>query len=211
MYVLGVTGGLAAGKSTASRVFKERGALVIDTDDVAKRLLDEIPAVRERVVEAFGPDVVGPDGAIDRAALAARAFASKDEAARLEAIVHPAVATALRGVLDALSTADESPAIVVIVVPLLAEVPLLIELMDAVLAISVPEDVRIDRAQARGMHREDAENRVARQVGDAERREIADYVLENDGDLASFEDALGAFWENVIATREPRASDLRPL
>ncbi len=202
MYVLGVTGGLGAGKSTAARVFADRGAVVIDADEVAKRLLDEVPAVRERVVDAFGPDVMGPDGMIDRAALAARAFASDEDAARLDAIVHPAVATAFIGVLDALSIADEPPAVVVLVVPLLAEAPSLLEVMDAVLTISAHEEVRIDRAVARGMRREDAENRVARQVGDAERREIADYVLENDGDLESFEDELIAFWESVVATRE---------
>jgi len=202
MYVLALTGGLAAGKSTAMRVFADRGALVIDTDDVAKGLLDEVLAVRERVVAAFGDGVLAPDGRIDRAALARAAFATSEGAARLNAIVHPAVGAAVAGALDALSTAENAPRVVVLVVPLLAESPQLLELIDAVLAISSPEDVRVDRAIARGMTREDAENRVARQTGDAERREIADYVIENDNSLEEFRAALIDFWETEIAPRE---------
>lgn len=201
MYVLALTGGLAAGKSTAMRVFAERGALVIDTDDVAKGLLDEVPVVKERVVAAFGDGVLAPDGHVDRAALARAAFATPEGAARLNAIVHPAVGAAVAGALDALTTANDAPPVVVLVVPLLAESPQLLELVDAVLAISSAEDVRIERAIARGMTHEDAENRVARQTGDAERREIADYVIENDSTLDEFHAALVDFWETEIARR----------
>lgn len=203
MYVLALTGGLAAGKSTATRVFAERGALVIDTDDVAKGLLDEVPVVKERVVAAFGDGVLAPDGRVDRAALARAAFATPEGTMRLNAIVHPAVGAAVAGALDALSTSNNTPPVVVLVVPLLAESPQLLELVDAVLAISSAEDVRIERAVARGMTYEDADNRVARQAGDAERREIADYVIENDSSLDEFHAALVDFWEAEIARRLP--------
>jgi dephospho-CoA kinase len=202
MYVLALTGGLGSGKSTAAGVLAELGAVVIDLDEVAKVLLDEVPAVRDRVIEAFGEGVVGAGGRIDRASLAASAFASEDATQRLNAIVHPAVLAAVAGALDALALQGEPPRMVVLVVPLLAESPLFLEPVDAVLAISANEETRIERAIARGMSQEDAERRIARQAGDAERREIADYVIENDGDVESFRADVRAFWENEIVPRE---------
>ncbi len=202
MYVLALTGGLGSGKSTAAQVFAELGAVVIDLDEVAKVLLDETPAVHDRVVKAFGEGVAGADGRIDRRALAQQAFASEDATQRLNAIVHPAVLAAVAGALDALALQGEPPRMVVLVVPLLAESPLFLEPVDAVLAISANEETRIERAVARGMSQEDAERRIARQAGDAERREIADYVIENDADLESFRLFVRAFWENEIVPRE---------
>ena len=202
MYILALTGGLGSGKSTAAETLEQLGAIVIDLDDVAKTLLDEMPVVRDRVVEAFGRSIVGPDGRIDKQALAAAAFASVDQAAKLEAIVHPAVLAAVSGALDTLALQGEPPRVVVLVIPLLAESPLFLEPIDAVLAISAPEDVRIERAVERGMSREDAEARIARQVGDAERRDIADYVIDNDGDLEEFRRDIVDFWETEIEPRE---------
>ncbi|MBN1192656.1 MAG: dephospho-CoA kinase [Coriobacteriia bacterium] len=202
MYVLALTGGLGSGKSTAAELFADRGATVVDLDDVAKALLDELPAVRNRVVEVFGTKVLAPDGRIDRAALASEAFASEDATERLDAIVHPAVLAAVAGALDTLATHGDAPAVVVLVVPLLAESPLFLELVDAVLAISALEEARIERAVARGMAREEAERRIARQAGDSERREIADYVIENDGDLETFKQDVIDFWDSEFASRE---------
>jgi dephospho-CoA kinase len=202
MYVLALTGGLGAGKSTAAEVLRDLGAVVIDLDDVAKTLLDEAQVVRDAVTEAFGADLAGPNDRIDRALLAKRAFATNESAELLDSITHPAVLAAVAGALDTLALQGEPPRAVVLVVPLLAESPLFLEPVDAVLAISAPEDVRIERAVTRGMSLEDAERRIARQAGDAERREIADYVIENDGDLEAFRRELVAFWETEIASRE---------
>jgi dephospho-CoA kinase len=192
---------LGSGKSTAAEVFAQLGAVVIDLDDVAKTLLDEVPAVRDRVVEAFGRSVLGADGRIDRQKLASDAFASAKGTATLDEIVHPAVLATVAGALDTLVLQGDAR-VVVLVIPLLAESPLFLEPVDAVLALSAPEDVRIERAIERGMSREDAEARIARQVGDAERREIADYVIDNEGDLESFRQILVEFWENEIAHRD---------
>lgn len=202
MYVLAITGGLGSGKSTAGEVLSDLGAVVIDLDDVAKTLVDEVPAVRKRVAEVFGEDLLDGEGRVDKRALAERAFASRDAAERLNAIVHPATLAAVAGALDTLALQGEPPKVVVLIVPLLAESPLFLEPVDAVLAISATEETRIERAIARGMSREDAERRIALQVGDAERREIADYVIENDGDRESFRDGIIAFWETEILPRE---------
>lgn len=202
MYILAVTGGLGSGKSTAAELFEQLGAVVIDLDDVSKTLVDEVPVVRERLADAFGPGVLTAEGKIDRRKLADVAFASAESAARLDAIVHPAVLAAVAGALDTLALQGDPPRVVVLVIPLLAESPLFLEPVDAVLAISAPEDVRIERAVERGMSREDAERRIARQAGDGERRDIADYVIENDSDVESFRRAIIEFWETEIAPRE---------
>lgn len=202
MYILALTGGLGSGKSTASELLDQLGATVIDLDTIAKTLLDEVPAVRDRVVEAFGPIVLGPNGRIDKAALAAAAFSSAEQAKKLDAIVHPAVLAAVSGALDTLALQGEPPRVVVLVIPLLVESPLFLEQVDAVVSISAAEDVRIERAIARGMSREDAERRIALQAGDAERRDMSDYVIENDGDLEEFRRAIVQFWETEIANRE---------
>jgi dephospho-CoA kinase len=201
MYILAVTGGLGAGKSTAAEIFADRGAVVIDLDDVAKTLLDQSAAVRDRVVAAFGESILGADGRIDRSALAAAAFASKESSARLDAIVHPAVLAAVAGALDTLALQGEPPRVVVLVIPLLAESPHFLDPVDAVLAISATEEARLERATVRGMSREDAERRVACQAGDSERREIADYVIDNDGDVETFRADLIDFWDTEIAHR----------
>jgi dephospho-CoA kinase len=201
MYVLGLTGGLGAGKSTASELLEDRGAVVIDLDDVAKRLLDESAVVRERVTEVFGEGVLDVAGHVDHAALAKAAFGSDEAAAKLDGIMHPAVYAAVAGALDLLAMAAQPPRAVVLVIPLLAEAPEFLDLTDAVVAISAPEDVRLERALARGMSAEDAEARIARQVGDGERRAIADYTIENDSDIDTFRRDLARFWEAEVAAR----------
>jgi dephospho-CoA kinase len=119
----------------------------------------------------------------------------------LDALMHPPVYAMTVGALDALALQAQPPRVVIIDVPLLVEAPLFIELVDAVLAISSDEDTRIDRLRARGMAVQDAERRIACQASDAERREIADYVIENDGDLKQYREDLAAFWDGEVAPR----------
>lgn len=201
MYVLAVTGGIGSGKSTAAALFANRGAVVLDLDTVAKGLLEPGTPVFDRVVAEFGPDVLGSDGRISHAGLAKAAFASPEDARRLDAIVHPAVHVAVAGALDALAMQAQPPRVVVLDVPLLAEAPEFLDLVDGVLTISSNEDARLDRLTARGMPETEAERRMACQVDDATRRAIADYVIENDDDESSFRMRLAAFWDEEVAPR----------
>ncbi len=201
MHVLAVTGGIGSGKSTAARYLAERGAVALDLDDIAHKLVAPGMPVLEKVAEAFGPDVIAPDGSLDAAALAERAFSSAEEARRLNAVVHPAVFAAVTGALDMLAAQPDPPPLVVLDVPLLAESPAFLELVDAVLAISATEDTRVARAVAAGMAEDDVRRRMRYQADDAERRAIADYVIENDGTLPEFLSALEAFWEDEVAGR----------
>ena len=201
MYVLGITGGIGSGKTTAARLFGDLGATVIDLDDLAKRLIGPEGPLRDAVVEAFGEGVRGADGGVDPAALAAVAFESPESAKRLDGIVHPGVYAAVAGALDVLAELPEPPSVVVIDIPLLVEAPMFFDLLDGVLAVSAPEDTRLARLEARGMAPGDAHARMSLQATDAERRDIADYAVENDGDKTEFESVLISFWDGELASR----------
>lgn len=201
MFVLAVTGGIGAGKSTAARRFAEWGAIVLDVDDIAKRLIAADGPLVEPVVAEFGEGVRNEIGGVDTARLAALAFESPERAQRLNAIVHPGVLAAVAGALDMLAAQPEPPQVVVMDIPLITEAPEFFDIVDAVLVISADEDVRVGRLRARGMSEQDAHARIACQVQDSERREIADWVIENDGTQAEFLEDLETFWIGEVLPR----------
>jgi dephospho-CoA kinase len=200
MRVIVVTGGLGSGKSTAAKYFDGKGAVVVDLDDVAAKVLEPGSAVLGRVAAEFGEDeVLLADGRVDRAALARAAFATSASAARLDAIVHPVIARDVGVAIEQLRLMPEPPFAVVLEVPLLVEAPVFGELADAVVAIVAPESVRAERSVALGREREDAMRRIRVQASDAQRAELADVVVVNDGDLEHFYRELDAFWEEYVA------------
>jgi dephospho-CoA kinase len=201
MYVLAVTGGIGAGKSEAARLFGVRGAIVIDLDDMAKGLIGPDGPLVDVVADSFGRDLLQDDGGIDNALLATRAFESPEAARRLDAIVHPGVLAAVGGALDMLAAQARPPAVVVLSIPLLVEAPGFFDIVDGVLAVSSHEDARLARLAARGMSEEDARARMDAQATDAERRDVADWVIENDGTLAEYRAGLASFWESEVAPR----------
>lgn len=201
MYVLAVTGGIGSGKTTAARLFGEWGAVVLELDEVAKKLITAEGPLAEPVVAAFGQEVRAADGGVDPAKLAAVAFASIESARRLDALVHPGVIAATAGALDTLSALDPPPGLVVIDIPLLVEAPGFFDLIDGVLAVSADEDTRLERLAERGMSEEDAHARMACQATDHERREIADWVVDNDGSLDDFRRTLMRFWDSEVIPR----------
>lgn len=204
MHVVVLTGGLGAGKSTAAAWFAERGATVLDLDEVAKALLGPGSALLDRVAAEFGPSVRAADGSLDRAVLAEAAFATPEATARLDAIVHPAVAAEVGSALAELRLQPHQPEVVVLEVPLLAEAPVFAELADAVLAIEAPAESRVERAGARGMDAADARARIAAQASDTERAELADAVIVNDGSAEAFRSALEGFWAEHVAGPDRR-------
>lgn len=201
MYVLGVTGGIGSGKTTASKLFEALGAIVIDLDDLAKKLTGAGGPLVEPVAAAFGPEVLAEDGGVDARALAAVAFATPESARRLDNLVHPGVYAAAAGAIDMLAELPEPPQIIVIDIPLLAEAPEFFDLLDGVLVISANEDVRLERLMARGMNEDDIRARMALQVSDAERRAIADWVVENDDDPIDFEAQLVSLFDGELQPR----------
>jgi dephospho-CoA kinase len=199
MHILVLTGGLGAGKSTASGFFRERGATIVDLDDVARHSVHAGSPLLARLVEAFGDSILLSDGSLDRAALAQEAFVSPQSAARLNAIMHPAIAREVGPALAEIRLMPQQPQMVVLEVPLLAEAPVYAELGDEVLAISAPEELRLERAVAKGMDVADARRRIAAQAQDTAREALADAVIVNDGDLGVFLGMLGEFWAQRFA------------
>jgi len=199
VFVLVITGGLGAGKSTAASYYRDRGATVVDVDEVARDLMTPGSPVLSQVAQAFGPEVIRPDGSLDRAALAQVAFVTAQTVTALDSIVHPAVSDAVTTLVDELATSADPPDVLVLEVPLLTEDPGLAALADEVLSIEAPVAERVARAGRRGIDDEDAQRRIAVQASDADRALLAGEVIVNAGDERAFEARLADYWDRRVA------------
>lgn len=195
-----LTGGLGAGKTTATQFFRARGATVICLDEVARHALAKGTSSFTRVVAEFGDSILAEDGSIDRQALADVVFSAPGAVERLNAIVHPEVAREVGMSLTELRLMPQhGPEVVVVEVPLLAEAPVFAELADEVVAIVAPAGERADRATRRGLAHDDAQRRIAHQASDEQRAAMADVVISNDGALEVFEQRLAEYWDTHVA------------
>jgi dephospho-CoA kinase len=207
MFLFGLTGGVASGKSTVGRLLRNHGVTVIDADVLARRAVEPgQPALRE-IAETFGAHLV-VDGQLDRAALGQLVFASAEARGRLNAIVHPRVAQLLRDELSALVPHSPSLALVCYEVPLLFENGLDAWLRPVVL-VACDEETQIRRAMDRnGWSREHAMARIAAQMPLADKRARADYVIENAGDLTALEANTLDVLRRLTALATARGSEL---
>lgn len=198
VYTVFLAGGIASGKSSVARRLVERGAWRCDLDAISREVLEPGSPVLDDVAEAFGEDLVDPvTGELNRAELARRAFATREDAARLEAIELPAIADRLA---DALARAQEgccgeSPRVAVVEIPLLDRMGERIDLADEVLVVSCPVDVRRRRAIGRGMTADDFDARAANQPSDGYLAAHANTVIDNAGDETSLLAAVDAWWD----------------
>ena len=196
MLLVGLTGGIGSGKSTVASMLEARGAVVFDADEFARRAIDPGTPGHSLVVEAFGPDLLDEDGAVNREALAATVFRDPEARRRLERIVHPEVARLFGASLEPYRDTDR---VVVYSVPLLVEAGLR-SAFDVVVVVTASEEGRVARlAVDRGMSEESARARIRAQVSDEERLEAADHVLKNDGTLGELERQVDALWELLQA------------
>ncbi len=194
---VGLTGGVASGKSTVAAMFEKLGAVVIDADRFAREVVARGTPGLAAVVEEFGPEVLTPEGDLDRPAMAARVFDDETARRRLEAIVHPLVFAAF------VRAEEEAPdgAIVVHDLPLLAETGRA-ESFDAVVVVDVPVETQLERMiRDRGWTREDAEARIAAQATREQRRAIATHVIDNDGTLEELEEQVRRVYDQLAAER----------
>lgn len=200
MIVVGLTGGIGSGKSTVARLLVERGAVLVDADQLARQVLERGTEGLARVVERFGPGVLLADGALDRTGLAAVVFTDGSALADLNAIVHPAVATLMAERLASLAGTDE---IVVLDIPLLAEGHGRDRHdMAGVLVVDAPVDLAVERlVTSRGMDRDDAELRVAAQATREQRLAVADFVIVNMGTLAELAIMVDRAWAWMCSLR----------
>lgn len=193
MILVGLTGGIGAGKSTVSAGLAARGAAVIDADAITHELQRPGDPVLAAMVEHFGVAILQPDGSLDRQAVARKVFSDPEELAALNAIVHPAVGAEIGRRMQELSDTDT---VVVLDVPLLVESGRS-DLM-AFVVVDVDPEVAIERLVAsRGMSEADARARMARQASREERLARATHVIDNSGTPAELEPQLDALWEQV--------------
>jgi dephospho-CoA kinase len=192
---VGLTGGIASGKSTVSAILAELGAVVIDADALAREVVQRGTPGLEAVVAEFGPEVLTPEGDLDRPAMGAIVFADPDARRRLEAIIHPLVHR--RGAeLEAAAPAD---AVVVHDIPLLTEGGRAGS-FDAVIVVDAPPELQVARMVAdRGWTREDAEARIAAQASRKDRLAIATHVVDNTGSLADLRVQVEAIYASLAA------------
>ncbi|MDQ0990293.1 dephospho-CoA kinase [Streptomyces sp. V3I7] len=194
MLKVGLTGGIGAGKSEVSRLFVERGAVLIDADRIAREVVAPGTPGLAAVVEAFGAGVLTEDGSLDRPALGAIVFADAERLAVLNAIVHPLV----RARSLELENAAADDAVVVHDVPLLTENGLA-PLYDVVVVVDASPETQLDRlVRLRGMTEEDARARMAAQATREKRREIADVVIDNDVPLDVLERRVDDVWADLV-------------
>jgi dephospho-CoA kinase len=203
--MVGLTGGIGSGKSTVAGLLTDRGGVVVDADAIARMVVEPGRPALAELVEEFGSEILRPDGALDRAALAERAFVSDESRKKLEAITHPAIGE------EFLAQVAAAPpdGIVVHDVPLLVESKRGFE-YDAVIVVEAPLELRLDRLVERGVPRDDAQRRIALQATDEERRAVATWVLDNSGDLAHLEKQVDAIWPELLRRAKEKQEKALP-
>ncbi|WP_331460925.1 dephospho-CoA kinase [Arthrobacter sp. zg-Y179] len=202
MLKVGLTGGIAAGKSLVARTLVQCGAVLVDADALAREVVEPGTEGLAAVVEAFGPQILAADGSLDRPALAAVVFGDEERRTVLNGIIHPLVRA------RAAQLAAEAPPDGILV----QDIPLLVETgqagnFDFVVVVEAPEDVRLQRmVQDRGMDPEAARARIAAQATPEQRAEAADVVLHNTGSPEELVAAVRGLWETrLVPLNEARS------
>lgn len=206
MPLIALTGGIASGKSTIAARLADHGAVVVDADQIVRDVQSAGSPVLAALAAEFGEDVILPDGALDRAALAAKAFGDPAAVARLNAIVHPAVGVESQRRFAAAFAIDPD-AVIVYDVPLLVEARVE-DPWQLIVVAHAPADVRRTRlVELRGMTEADADARLASQVTDAARLAVADVVVDTTGTIEDTMRQVDALWDALpqhIAQRAAR-------
>jgi dephospho-CoA kinase len=195
--LIGLTGGIASGKSTVSGILQELGAKIIDTDQLARQVVAPgQPAYRE-IVAAFGRRVLQPDGSLDRRALGRIVFNDAAARERLNAITHPRIRE-LAAAKTEYWRQQDAGAVIVIEAPLLLEAGM-DAMVDAIWVVTAPQPLRLERIRRRdNLSRQEAESRLrAQEAGEAERLSRATVVINNSGDLQATRAAVVAAWQDL--------------
>ncbi len=192
MLIVGLTGGIGAGKSTVANMFAQLGALTIDADQLARQAIEPGSIGFDEVVAEFSPKIL-TNGDIDRQKLGKIVFKDSEKRKKLEAIIHPKVQEALAAKIKSLSPGDV----------LVYEIPLLVETgaadkFDYIITVESDIEHRLDRLFERGMDEDEAERRIAAQASQAQREAVADRVIINDGDRAELFAECARIWESEL-------------
>lgn len=193
MTLIGLTGGIGSGKSTIARRLAEHGAVIIDADQIAREVVEPGTPALAAIIAHFGMSVINPDGSLNRSALGEIVFASSNELAVLNSIVHPAIH---RRTTELFAEADAEQVVVY-------DVPLLVEArrdypFDAIVVASAPEHVRAERLmEHRGMLESEALSRIQSQAPEEDRLKIANHVIDTSGDINHTYAQVDALWNQL--------------
>ena len=197
MYLIGLTGGIASGKSLVSTRLAELGAVIVDADVLGREVVEPGTAGLAQIAEHFGATVITPDGSLDRAALGAIIFSDPEQREKLNAITHPAVWKRARELFDQAAVDD----VVVYDVPLLVEGARGRQLdFDLIVVVNASTETRIHRlTELRGMTHDEAMHRLNSQASDTERLAVADVVIDNNGTIEETLEQVDALWAKASA------------
>jgi dephospho-CoA kinase len=196
MLLVGLTGGIASGKSVVAARLAEHGAVVVDADRIAREVVEPGTPALARIAEEFGPEVLTSDGRLDRAALGAIVFSDEQKRLLLNSITHPAILDESQRQFAAAAAADPD-AVVVYDVPLLSEARGRAE-FDVIVVVSAPEATRIQRmVSLRGMSVDEATRRIRSQASEETRRAMADVIIEAGGTLEETLAQADAVWQQL--------------
>jgi len=190
--VVGLTGGIGAGKSTAAAILGDFGAIIVDCDQIGRDVVTPSGGAYRRLIAHFGPHIVSEDGSINRPSLAKIVFSNPGQLEKLNQITHPAMNSEIRKVIEQSDVDD----VVVLDMAILVESELGAGQYNHVLVIETPMDIRLNRlVSTRHMDLEDAKARIAQQATDAERRVAADSIINNDAGVDELRHKLHAWWK----------------
>lgn len=195
--VIGLTGGIASGKSTVARLLRGLGAEVIDADQLARDVVAPGQPALAEIAERFGSEVIAADGSLDRERLGAIVFADDEARRALEAITHPRIREAsVQAISAGMARGSE---LIVYEAPLLVEKAIYQQSwMDALIVVSAPPEVQLARVMARdGLDRDAAAARLAAQLPLADKIAVADHVIDNAGELADLEARVAMLWSEL--------------
>ncbi|MFE6650114.1 dephospho-CoA kinase [Nocardioides sp. NPDC057772] len=193
---VGLTGGIASGKSTVSELLAGLGAVIVDSDKIAREVVEPGTPGLAAVVEEFGPSVLTETGELDRAKVGEIVFADEGARARLNAIVHPLVGARSAELEEAGRLAGK---LVVNDIPLLVEVGYA-PFFDEVIVVDVPVETQVERAVARGMTEADARSRISAQASREERLAVATYVIDNTGTLEDLRKRVREIYDSLAGS-----------
>ena len=194
MILVGLTGGIGAGKSTVSAMLAERGAIIVDADQIARDLQSPGSPVLDSMAERFGEHIIRDDGSLDRTAVAAIVFNDDAALKDLNGIVHPAMQSEIQRQIDEHRSTDR---VVVLDFPLLGENPR--KGLAATIVVDIPVDVAVRRlVDQRGMDEADARARINSQISRDERLATATHVIDNSGDRDSLTAQVDELWQQLL-------------
>ncbi|EQB63294.1 MAG: hypothetical protein RBG1_1C00001G0873 [candidate division Zixibacteria bacterium RBG-1] len=196
--IVGITGGIASGKTEVAKVFQKNGALVISGDVIGKEVVEKNTAVLKKLVQTFAKEILNSKGKLNRKKLGAIAFASEKNKQKLNQIVHPYLLRELRHRITKFRKARKSRKILVVDAALIVEWKLYKEL-DKLILVTSPAEKRLQRLKNLGFSQKEAQDRIGRQVTDSRRRRYSDFIISNDGSLKQLKDKAQVLWREVVS------------